>query len=94
MAMRQHSHDYHLKILSDFNKVQATPWRWSFVIETCRSFLSVLYALIIDTKIGVIIKKVQLLEHINIVNRNTRWNSDIHKLFLTYSTYLYDSTGL
>jgi hypothetical protein len=37
------------------------------VIETCREFLSVLNALIIDTKIGVIIKKVHLLEHINIV---------------------------
>jgi hypothetical protein len=24
-----HSHDYHMKILSDFNKVQVTPWGWS-----------------------------------------------------------------
>jgi hypothetical protein len=31
-------------------------------------FLSVLNALIIDTKIGVIIKKVHLLEHIKIIH--------------------------
>jgi hypothetical protein len=31
-------HEYHMKILSDFNKVQVTPSRWSVVIETCRSF--------------------------------------------------------
>jgi hypothetical protein len=35
-------------------------------------FLSILNALIIDTKIGVIIKNVHLLEHIKIVNRNAR----------------------
>jgi hypothetical protein len=34
-----------------------------------------------DTKIGVIIKKVHLLEHIKLVNRNARWNSEI-RLFL------------
>jgi hypothetical protein len=36
--MLPHSHDYHMKILNDFNKVQVTPRRWSVVIETCRSF--------------------------------------------------------
>jgi hypothetical protein len=35
-------------------------------------FLNVLNALIIDTKISVVIKKVHFLEHIKIVNRNAR----------------------
>jgi hypothetical protein len=96
--MLPHSHDYHTKILSDFNKVQVTPWRWSVVIETCRSFLSVLNALIIDTKICVIIKKVYLLEHIKIVN-SAWWNSEIQIsivvfAFIRYSWYYQHNGGV
>jgi hypothetical protein len=42
-----------------------------------------------DTKLGVIKKKVHLLEHIKIVNRNARSNSEMLYICLYYNIILH-----
>jgi hypothetical protein len=42
------------------------------LVSIIEAHKTILNALIIDTKIGVLIKKVHLLEYIKIVNRNAR----------------------